>query len=430
MKFKNIQINQLIVNPNNDRHGPQGDEQAAIDWLFETLGPKMIRLAEDIAFQGEVFDPPLVKEIDGSFVVFDGNRRVACVKALSGICSVPSSYASKISSIAASNAWPKPERLPCQIETDQRVIEDIVSRRHNGTDGGRGQLRWDTRAKAHHANRIGATNQYPIAEAVEDFLHASGFPRARQIGRSTLFRLVNAKKRQERLGIYLNENGVLGLTRPKQDVLEALSRIADDIVEKRLTLKNVLNSEGVNQYMSSLGEDGLLKGENEPKKDNGTTSPKTNGTQGKTATKPRKRDFLIPKAEFEILWQPGQHKIELVWQELQFNLRFSRNPIAIAIVFRSLIELATDWAISKAKVNTNNKLAARVRSVAQHLVDAGEMEAKAFRDLERHLGDSKSPRELEALNRAIHSKTFMPSNEDLMALWAAFEDYIVKALKI
>ena len=53
---------------------------------------------------------------------------------------------------------------------------------------------------------------------------------------------------------------------------------------------------------------------------------------------------------------------------------------------------------------------------------------KAFRDLERHLGDTRSPRELEALNRAIHSKTFMPSDEDLMALWASFEDYIVKSL--
>lgn len=430
MKFKNIEINQLVVNPNNDRHGPQGNEQAAIDWLFETLGPKMIRLAEDIAFQGEVFDPPLVKKTNGKYVVYDGNRRVACAKALSGLCSVPPSSASKISSIAASNNWVTLTHLPCQVETDQRVIEDIVSRRHNGTDGGRGQLRWDTRAKAIHANRIGATNQYPIAEAVEDFLHACGYPRAREIGRSTLYRLINAKKRQERLGIYLNENGTLGLTRPKQDVLEVLSRVADDIVEKKLTLKNVLNSSGVDQYMDMLAREDFLEREQTPEKKEKKALSKAKTSPGKSPQKPKKRECLIPKTDYEILWRPGQHKIELIWQELQFNLKFSKNPIAIAIVFRSLIELSTDWAISKTNVNTNNKLSARVRGIGRHLVEIGAIEDKAFRDLERHLGDTRSPRELEALNRAIHSKTFMPSDADLMALWAAFEDYIVKSLNL
>ncbi|WP_171206838.1 hypothetical protein [Ruegeria sp. HKCCA0235A] len=316
MKFKNIEVNHLVVNPNNDRHGPQGNEQAAINWLFETLGPKMIRLAEDIAFQGEVFDPPLVKKLNGKYVVYDGNRRVACAKALSGLCSVPSPYSSKISSIAASNNWVALTHMPCQVESDQRVIEDIVSRRHNGTDGGRGQLRWDTRAKANHANRVGATNQYPIAEAVEDYLHASGYPRARKIGRSTLFRLINAKKRQERLGIYLNENGTLGLTRSKQDVIEVLSKIADDIVEKKLTLRNVLNSSGVNQYMDLLEREDLLEGKNTSNIEEKKKPSQAEKTSGKSPKKkPPKRDYLIPKTDYDILWRPGQHKIELIWQE-------------------------------------------------------------------------------------------------------------------
>lgn len=427
MKFKDIEIERLVVNPNNDRHGPKGNEQEAINWLFSELGPKMIRLAEDIAFKGEVFDPPLVKEIDGKFVVFDGNRRVACVKALSGLCSSPPPYSSKLSSIASSNEWKNPTTITCQVEVDEDTINDIVSRRHNGTDRGRGQLRWDTRAQANHANRVGATNQYPIAEAVEDFLHAHGYPRARQIARSTLFRLINAKKRQERFGIHLQDNGTLGLTRPLEDVLEALSKVSDDIVEKKLTLKNVLNSEGIEKYMSSLDSDGLLEVQPQPKPKDGIRPPVSESRPPKSR-KPRQRDFLIPKVEYTIAWKPGQHKIELVWQELQFNLRFSKNPIAISIVFRSLIELSTDWAISKNGIKSNSKLASRIRNVAQYLHESDWLDKKALSDLERHLGDSRSPRELEALNRAIHSNTFMPSNEDLLALWAAFERYLIGSL--
>lgn len=332
--------------------------------------------------------------------------------------------------ISEKHKWRKPNSLDCQVATDPNTIELIVSRRHNGTDKGRGQLQWDTRAKANHANRVGATNQYPIAEAVENFLEANGYPRARKIGRSTLYRLINAKIRQSRFGINLNDDGSLGLTKPKPEVLELLSRVADDIVDKKITLKNVLNSEGVNEYINVLENDGLISPDNDSTSTKKSARPGDKKERKQTTKAPRRRDTLIPKEGFDIAWQPGQHKVELVWQELQFNLKFSKNPIAIPVVFRSLIELVTDRAISKAKLKSNGKLSGKVRNVAKHLHENELLSGKALTDLERHLGDSKSPRELEALNRAIHVSTFMPSDQDLLALWTAFEDYLLHSIRL
>jgi hypothetical protein len=52
----------------------------------------MMKLAEDIVEQGGVFDPPLVKKTKNKFVVYDGNRRVTCLKILAGLLEAPQSH--------------------------------------------------------------------------------------------------------------------------------------------------------------------------------------------------------------------------------------------------------------------------------------------------------------------------------------------------
>mgnify|MGYP003387323407 CR=1 FL=1 len=59
----------------------------------------MLRLATDLVEQGEVFDAPLVSPKGNNFVVYDGNRRVTCLKILSGIIEPPTSYAEKFDTL-------------------------------------------------------------------------------------------------------------------------------------------------------------------------------------------------------------------------------------------------------------------------------------------------------------------------------------------
>jgi hypothetical protein len=92
LSFQSVRLELLLVNPQNDRHGDQRTEKAAVAWLFSERGPQMMKLAEDIVEQGGVFDPPLVKKTKNKFVVYDGNRRVTCLKILAGLLEAPQSH--------------------------------------------------------------------------------------------------------------------------------------------------------------------------------------------------------------------------------------------------------------------------------------------------------------------------------------------------
>ncbi|MDE2446434.1 MAG: hypothetical protein KGO94_09660 [Alphaproteobacteria bacterium] len=80
MAYRKIKLKDLVINSANDRHGQLASEDAAISELFRTNDQHMRGLAKDLVSTNEVFEPPLVFERDGIFVVADGNRRTTCLK--------------------------------------------------------------------------------------------------------------------------------------------------------------------------------------------------------------------------------------------------------------------------------------------------------------------------------------------------------------
>lgn len=80
MAIRKIALNALLVNRANDRHGELENETAAIAWLFNNHETHMRNLTKDIVDQGGIYEFPLVSPERSKFVVFDGNRRVTCLK--------------------------------------------------------------------------------------------------------------------------------------------------------------------------------------------------------------------------------------------------------------------------------------------------------------------------------------------------------------
>jgi hypothetical protein len=434
VNFIDIPLASLIVNPSNDRHGPKGSEQSAINWLFAEHPEKMVALAADIVRQGRVFDAPLVVAVGEKFIVFDGNRRITCLKAICGLCDVPDELKLQFLAMRKDFDCAANSIISCQIEHDQAVVDQVVSRRHNGTDNGRGQLGWDTRAKQNHAKRIGVATQYPIAEAIEDFLSENGYPHSQQIKRSTLFRLFSSKQRQKKFRISLENDGNLRLLAPKEEVLPALVKIAKDIVENRLTLKNVLNSDGVKEYMAELAEAGYIEDfSSDERKGRGSreSSEAADQVRDQRVRKRPDRINLIPDKLSIIEWPSELYKAKIVWEELQFSLNFKRNTISIPVLFRVLIEIVTESAIGKIPESKkiDDKLSVRIGYVADYFLNAGHLTKREKQDLERLIGKNGSPRELEALHRCAHSTTALPAKEDLIALWTGFEKYLLLCIR-
>jgi hypothetical protein len=80
MAYKSLRLEDLVINPANDRHGQLASEDAAISELFRSNDKHMRGLAKDLLAKREVFEPPLVFERDGKFIVADGNRRTTCLE--------------------------------------------------------------------------------------------------------------------------------------------------------------------------------------------------------------------------------------------------------------------------------------------------------------------------------------------------------------
>src|SRR3569832_344014 len=82
MSYRRLLLDSLVINRANDRHGELENETAAIAWLFNNFELHMRNLTKDIVANGELFEPPLVFPDRDQFVLFDGNRRLTCLKLL------------------------------------------------------------------------------------------------------------------------------------------------------------------------------------------------------------------------------------------------------------------------------------------------------------------------------------------------------------
>ena len=171
MAHRLIALSSLLVNRANDRHGELENETAAFAWLFNNLEQRMKNLANDIVTQGEVYEPPLVRPEGDTFVVYDGNRRITCLKLLQNPRKAPTVELQEFFARLRSN-WSGdfPDHIECQIEEDRDRIDDILYRRHTGSQSGVGQSNWDDRMKLNFINRTGKESGVNIAEEVEKIL--------------------------------------------------------------------------------------------------------------------------------------------------------------------------------------------------------------------------------------------------------------------
>ena len=443
MLLQDIPLTSLIVNPSNDRHGDLKLQQEAINWLLAHKTEHMKKLAEDIATQGQVYEPPLVVPLGKKYVVYDGNRRVSCLKMLDDPAQTDSpqlqKYFTKLASAAATPFW---RSVTCQVETDRDKVDEILYRRHTGSQSGVGQSDWDDIAKANFVNRTGKHQTINLAEAIEARLVSHGADElSGAIPRSNLNRLLSGEATRTRIGISLQGNQ-LHFTHEPSAVLNALKRIADDLVKKEVVLSDIWDSNAKHRYLDRLEQDNALPEASQALpaiKSFGATAPqathKAPPTKRVSSVPPPKptptRDTLIPSSiNYQINWTHDSQRIRDMWDELQFHLRLDRHKNAIAVLTRVIIELSTDYCIKKiaiSGVHPNDKLALKIEKTGKHLHSISLIDDKYVSEL-RKLSRSDEIVSSDTMNRYVHSTTFTPSPQHLVALWDTFSTYITKCL--
>lgn len=423
MSFRQIPLESLIINRANDRHGELENETSAIAWLFNNFEQHMRNLAKDIVETGQLFENPLVFPEGEKYIVFDGNRRTTCLKLLDKPKRAPTIELQQFFTEQRSK-WKGnfPYAIQCQVELDRDRIDDILFRRHTGTQGGIGQTTWDDRMKSNFINRTGMGGPFNVADEVEKRLSMAGMLPRKKIPRSNMNRLFSTDAFRNRVGFSVSK-GRFELTHDEPMVLRALRRIADDLANKHVVLGDIWDLDGKRAYLDKLEMEKAL-----PTAAHALTN-KTEATHGTKPTivvkspsrveRPQRRTTLIPNVQYSITWAGRIQRHRAIWEELQFHLNLSDHPNAISVLFRVLLELSVENYIEQTKlvtVSTNDSLAKRVMRVAEDLQKNGKINQKYF-ELIKKFPQADSLLSADTLNRYVHSPNFAPSTDHLTALW-------------
>jgi len=440
MSFRTLPLSALLVNSANDRHGELENETAAIGWLFKNRENHMRNLAKDIVAQAGVYDPPLVSPEGEKFIVFDGNRRVTCLKLLANPKRAPSLELQRFfAELREKAAGSIPDKVTCQVETDRDRIDEILYRRHTGVQNGVGQSTWDDRMKANFVGRTGKASGVHVADAVEQKLvEAKLWDRRRKIPRSNMNRLLSSEAYRNRLGFSVTR-GHFEYTREETAVLAALRRVAEDLTSKNVVLGDIWDVAGKRGYLDRLEREGVLpttlQVKDKPVQSTlKAVSPTVTSTPPPRPTPPPKPDqrlTLIPDyLTYAVTWSGEQQRLKAIWEELQFYLKLSEHPNAVAVMFRVLVELALENYISRtglATVHEQDKLSNRAGKVLADLLAKKKIDRK-YHDECKRLQNADQLFSVATMNAWVHSPTFNPSPQHLTSMWDSLADLIVHCI--
>jgi hypothetical protein len=428
LPYEAIPLDRLLINRANDRHGELENETAAMAELFRLRENHMRNLAEDIVREGAIYDPPLVGPEGGGYLVFDGNRRITCLKLIIDPERAPSQdLQAFFRSLRDRWEGDLPTEVMCQVEDDRDVVDAILFRRHTGSQAGVGQSDWDDRAKRNFIERTGRGGRVDVADQIEALLGEEARLPDRNIPRSTMNRLLSSEANRERVGISVQGNR-FRLTHQRDAVVNALARIADDLSSRRVVLGDLWDNRGKLAYLNRLEAEGVLPAEN-------ALLPPTEGEQpprqpgrpprGRPPLRPIQRSF-IPADAPHIPWRGEQARARAIWDELQ-SLPLAEYPNAISALARILLELSVEGYLGNRRIEGGDSLSQKVRIAADDLLAREVLDQQYYDELNR-LRQHDELISIRIMQRYVHSATFAPLPRELITYWMRLGRFIVACL--
>lgn len=459
IEHKEVLIDLLIVNPENDRHGILNSEKEAVEWLLKNKKDAMRALAKDIAEQGRLYEAPLIKSNgNGKFTVFDGNRRVTCLKLLFGLFDdyglEDIDYYKNLRTEfdCLKNIQ---RQISCDVSDDQDEIDTIVLRRHAPTKSGEKRLSWGPNEKENFLERTGRSEKINFAKKVQDLLHERGFLNKNEIVKNSIFnRLFSSNFLRGRVGLKLSGNKIYFLIENQEKILKALSYIARLINTGEITLNKVwsnslknsfldgletlgllptaqekidfINKEMENPYVYGLDEDEDAQNEQQRASKKTSTKNKTTPLNG-TSALPR-RNILPPHLEMPKHGKNVPAKLQYLFLELQYDLDVEKHLISASISFRVLIELLTHAYASKHKItfSENERLSSKIDRVYKTFPADFQTDNSTFL---KNLSQKNSYFSTGTMNAFVHSTDSLPIAADVIRFADNFEKYISGIVK-
>ena len=423
-----IPIANLLFDEENPRlASPNQGQRETLRMLATNQGAKLRVLAQDILAHGldpsELIVAMSVESSENRFVVLDGNRRLAALRALENPESVEGAIPKAVNTAfrRLSKEYPAAglDSVRCVVVNDSEEARHWIELRHMGERGGAGSVLWGSEESARFRAR---TDPPEIHLQALDFLQNRGDITQdfrSKVAPTTYRRLLASPAVRSRLGLEWADQKLRVLS-DEDSAAKALLYVADDIANGRINVGHVYTSEQRTEYANKLPQDLVAPQVHQPGHGvplGGEPPPVTNSTGSKDRTTPSKpRDRLIPTDCVLNVTDPRLRDIE---RELR-RLSLESYPNAVSVLLRVFLELGADSYIERVglPISVDTRLGQKLLDVTKDLVGRKKLTAQQAKPVRRSAQkDSYLAPSVTVMHQYIHNQHMFPSPSDMRADW-------------
>lgn len=422
---KTIEINSLVVNPENYRFDPVETQSQAIDLMLEEKGNEIFNMAKHIVENGldEAKNLRVTEIKKDLYKVLEGNRRITAIKCLSD--------PSLIKSDSLKNKFTKfieetkkegksiPIRVNCFVYKTEEEASIWIKLDHTGKNEGIGLDVWGVKEKNRFDYKFGGKLS-PAMQAVKLYeeITKSTIDNPNKLKLSTINRILYNTEARSYMGLGMANEEIYPITSLKE-VGERLDKLFNKMILENISVKELYDSNLIVRFMKRLyGE--KPKPSKKPVKTPSRTTKKTKKKLNKRLPKSNERNILIPNTcDLEI----REKKINNIYHELmEIPLDYTN---AVGVLFRVFLETSLDCYGEKYGMHFDIRrgISGKITKITEDLEKRDIANSNQLKNIKNVATKRNSILSIENFHEYVHSFKNQPIPIDLIYIWDNLQEF-------
>ena len=474
---KNVKLKlaNLFLDLGNPRYEEQANQADALNTIAAAQGDKLLALLRDIIEHGlNPSEMLIVAPMDpergrgkNSYVVLEGNRRVAAMKLLRN----PSILRNeKLKAKYAKLHDKHKDRVPKQIECvvlKPEVASLWIERKHEGEQGGVGVVPWDSVQKTRFNNKNSGKDSKVLQ--IIDFMKSMAgndeefFEQIDKIGPTNFERLFSTPEVRYKLGLDVKKGMFVAYHEPSE-IIRGLRSVVRHMAKESFTVDDIYYKEDRLKFIARVGKDGELPDETKRKEStwvlreyqagqnsangsaddnnnqqgynqdqNGNENDNKGSNDDKSKQRPTSRETLIPQ---DLTLTIPNERINRLFMEMK-DLELNESPNICAVMMRVLLGLSIDYfmdlipipKLDGKNINEKSQLKDKFTVVSSKMTELGYLHSNQAKGLSLCFNQDDSVFSSNTLNAYVHNNTLNPLPRDLMLTWDNIEPFVIALWK-
>lgn len=424
-----IAIADLQLDQANPRFGWLESQSDCIEIMFEEFGDYIVSIATHIAKHGLSPDPVVVLKDGNTWIVKEGNRRIVALKALNNPNEAPENRRATFHSIKQ-NAKVNtiPNKVEC-ITAPEAIVQEYVSLRHLGAQGGAGLVVWDPRGQENYRTSRGQKLSYPQASSMAKYLEGKGITEVKKVPLSNLQRIIQSKHTIASVGLTWNQ--ALPVFEDEQWALVVLKEICLDFSQRGKRVKDIYSSERIEEYIDELLSRPVIQNtqkqqQQTPSQPSAQPTPPPSPLRGRQPKAAWDRPGIFPRKRIYFTVPDTESKAKNILKELA-DLKVYEAPISVGVLLRAIVEISVKRYIKIHSIpcttQKDRDLKNQIVHAANHMHSTGIIDDKYKKSL-AGMGNSQEILSVATMHDWVHSPKITPSAQTLCIFWDNIEPFI------